>query len=128
MHDPTLTMVERYPTLRLACSGPQEEKVRALRRGKSDQHSIAALNDIRKVNEDIEQDKLSIVEFDLLACSFPCYKNTQLRDENGGNYHPSGDLSAISNRDSDGSHLRVQAPSDHLTCARTVVCPAFRKD
>ena len=51
-----------------------------------------ALNDIRKVNEDIEQDKLNIVEFDLLVCSFPCYKNTQLRDENGGNYHPSGDL------------------------------------
>ncbi len=35
MHDPTLTMVERYLTLRLACSGPQEEEVRALRRGKS---------------------------------------------------------------------------------------------
>ncbi|EGB02416.1 hypothetical protein AURANDRAFT_68904, partial [Aureococcus anophagefferens] len=51
-----------------------------------------ALNDIRKVNEDIEQDKLNIVEFDLLVCSFPCYKNTQLRDENGGSYHPSGDL------------------------------------
>ena len=35
MHDPTLTMVERYLTLRLACSGPREEKVRALRRRKS---------------------------------------------------------------------------------------------
>ena len=35
MHDPTLTMVERYLTLRLACSGPRKEKVRALRRRKS---------------------------------------------------------------------------------------------
>ncbi|EGB03370.1 hypothetical protein AURANDRAFT_68073 [Aureococcus anophagefferens] len=35
MHDPTLTMVERYLTLRLACSGPREEKLRALRRRKS---------------------------------------------------------------------------------------------
>ena len=35
-----------------------------------------------------------IVEFDLLVCSFPCYKNTQSRDENGGRHHPSGDLFA----------------------------------
>ena len=34
MHDPRLTMVERYLTLRLACSGPRKEKVRALRRRK----------------------------------------------------------------------------------------------